>query len=173
MRNEIKETLIELSKHPNTADITESIINEAFKSETTVANDFRRHASKILSDILIKGYSLDRERLADMNYRETYLEHALSEFEEIRESNRLFYQKITDLFATAIDYSAESNITKNFYEAVFESEGLFKTNASSFSEESRELQEIAEFYISYAIDKARSGQLMFMRDWSALLRRLL
>ena len=66
-----------------------------------------------------QGYVLDKDRLINGQiFDEDYFDHLVSEIQEIRASERRFYQKITDIYATAVDYSVDSKTTKDFFETV-------------------------------------------------------
>jgi len=97
----------------------ESIISVWFKVNSQRAIEFRTWARKILREFSIKWFVLDKERLKNWNYLwEEYFEELLAEIKEIRASERKFYQKITDLYATAIDYNKDSQTTKDFFAKV-------------------------------------------------------
>ncbi len=97
----------------------EMIISVGFRTNSERAVQFRNWATSILKQFSIKGYVLDKERLKNGNFlNEEYFEHLLEEIREIRASERKFYQKITDIYATAMDYSYESNVTKTFFKTV-------------------------------------------------------
>ncbi len=97
----------------------DSIIAIWFKVNSNKAVEFRRWANKILRDFSIKWFVLDKERLKNWNYLwEEYFEDLLLEIKEIRASERKFYQKITDIFATALDYDSNSPITKIFFATI-------------------------------------------------------
>ena len=61
---------------------------------------------------------LDKSRLINADFDEDYFDHLISEIQEIRASERRFYQKITDIYATAVDYSLNSQTTKDFFATV-------------------------------------------------------
>lgn len=83
------------------------------------AIQFRQWAINILRDFAIRGFVLDKERLKNGSFfNKEYFDHLLAEIREIRASERRFYQKITDIYATAVDYNVESEITKTFFAAV-------------------------------------------------------
>ena len=83
------------------------------------ATQFRQWATKVLDTFTKQGYVLDKNRLVNGQiFDEDYFDHLLSEIQEIRASERRFYQKITDIYATAVDYSADSQTTKNFFATV-------------------------------------------------------
>lgn len=73
----------------------------------------------ILKQYSVKGYVLDKERLKNGTFlNENYFEELLQEIRKIRISERNFYQKITDIYATSLDYNASSPITKDFFKTV-------------------------------------------------------
>ena len=83
------------------------------------AIQFRQWATSILKDFAIRGYVLDKERLKNGSFfNKAYFDNLLEEIREIRASERRFYQKITDIYATALDYNAEAEITQTFFATV-------------------------------------------------------
>ena len=75
--------------------------------------EFRQWAIAILRDFSIRGYVLDKERLKNGAYfTKEYFDNLLEEIREIRASERNFYQKITDIYSTAMDYNKDSEITR-------------------------------------------------------------
>lgn len=97
----------------------DAIIAVGFKVNSKRAVEFRLWAINVLKQYSIKGYVLDRERLKNGTFlNENYFEELLGEIREIRISERNFYQKITDIYATSIDYNASSQLTKEFFKTV-------------------------------------------------------
>lgn len=97
----------------------EWIIAVWFKVNSNRAIEFRTWARRVLKEFSIKWFVLDKERLKNWNYLwEEYFEELLAEIKEIRASERKFYQKITDLYATALDYDKNSKTTKDFFAKV-------------------------------------------------------
>ena len=83
------------------------------------ALQFRQWATKVLDTFTKQGYVLDKNRLINGQiFDEDYFDHLISEILEIRASERRFYQKITDIYATAVDYSLDSQTTKDFFATV-------------------------------------------------------
>lgn len=77
---------------------------------------FRQWATARLSELLVKGFTLDDERIkAGRTLGGDYFEELLARIRDIRVSERMFYQKITDIYATSIDYDAAAEITKTFF----------------------------------------------------------
>ena len=95
------------------------IIAVGFKVNSERAVQFRKWANQIAKDYTIKGWVMDDERLKRGTYlTEKYFDEQLERIREIRASERKFYQKITDLYATAIDYDKNSATTRRFYATV-------------------------------------------------------
>lgn len=97
----------------------DAIIAVGFRVNSERATQFRQWVINILRDFAIRGYVLDNERLKNGSFfNKEYFDHLLAEIREIRASERRFYQKITDIYATAVDYNVESEITKTFFATV-------------------------------------------------------
>lgn len=97
----------------------DAIIAVGFKVNSKRAIDFRLWAINILKQYSVKGYVLDKERLKNGTFlNENYFDELLQEIREIRISERNFYQKITDIYATSLDYNVASPITKGFFRTV-------------------------------------------------------
>ena len=103
------------TKHYN----LQMIISVGFKVNSERAVQFRKWVNQIAKDYTIKGWVMDDERLKRGTYlTEKYFDEQLERIREIRASERKFYQKITDLYATAIDYDKNSATTRRFYATV-------------------------------------------------------
>ena len=97
----------------------EAIISVGFKVNSNRAIQFRQWAINILKNYSVRGYVLDHERMENgAFFSEDYFEHLLDEIREIRASERRFYQKITDIYATAMDYNVNAPTTKEFFAKV-------------------------------------------------------
>ena len=97
----------------------DAIIAVGFRVNSARASQFRQWATGVLRDFAIRGYVLDKERLKNGSFfNKAYFEDLLGEIREIRASERKFYQKITDIYATAMDYSAEAESTQTFFATV-------------------------------------------------------
>lgn len=97
----------------------DAIIAVGFKVNSKRAIEFRLWAINILKQYSIKGYVLDKERLKNGTFlSENYFDELLQEIREIRISERNFYQKITDIYATSLDYNVNSPVTKDFFKTV-------------------------------------------------------
>jgi len=94
----------------------EAIIAVGYRVDSQRAIQFRQWATKVLSEFSKKGYLLDKNRLInDQVFSKQYFDELVAEIQEIRASERKFYQKITDIYATAVDYEANSSTTKKFF----------------------------------------------------------
>lgn len=96
------------------------IIAVGFKVNNDRAVQFRKWANSIVKDYTIQGWAMDDERLKNGGSVLTreYFDHLLERIREIRLSERRFYQKITDIYATALDYDTSSKTTKKFFARV-------------------------------------------------------
>lgn len=96
-----------------------AIIAVGYRTNSERATQFRSWATKVLGTFTKQGYVLDKDRLINGQiFDEDYFDHLISEIQEIRASERRFYQKITDIYATSVDYDKNSAITKEFYATV-------------------------------------------------------
>lgn len=118
---------MELVKKEGTRDVKrniefyslDAIISVGYRVNSLRATQFRRWATNILKTFTIQGYVLDKERMKNGTFIDKdYFEKLLEEIREIRLSERRFYQKVTDIYATSIDYDAKSPITINFFKKV-------------------------------------------------------
>ena len=95
------------------------IIAVGFKVNSQRAIDFRLWAINVLKQYSVKGYVLDKERLKNGSFLdENYFDELLQEIREIRISERNFYQKITDIYSTSLDYNSKSPLTQEFFKTV-------------------------------------------------------
>jgi len=98
----------------------QAIIAVGFKIENERAVQFRKWANQIVKDYTIQGWVMDAERLKSGGsiLNEDFFERQLEKIREIRLSERRFYQKITDIYATALDYDPSATATQRFFAAV-------------------------------------------------------
>ena len=103
------------TKHYN----LDAIISVGYRVSSVRATQFRQWATQVLREFAIKGYVLDKKRMENGSFLgEYYFEHLLEEIREIRLSERRFYQKITDIYATSVDYNNDAPTTKAFFAKV-------------------------------------------------------
>ncbi len=97
----------------------DAIISVGYRINSIRATQFRQWATKVLKTFAVQGYVLDKKRLENGQiFDEEYFEHLLDEIREIRASERKFYQKITDIYTTAVDYSPTAATSKDFFAMV-------------------------------------------------------
>ena len=97
----------------------DAIISVGYRVNSLRATQFRQWATGVLREFAIKGYVLDRQRMENGSFLgEDYFERLLAEIREIRLSERRFYQKITDIYATSVDYNKDAPTTKVFFAKV-------------------------------------------------------
>ena len=98
----------------------DAIISVGYRVNSYQATQFRIWATRTLKEYMIKGFVLDDERLKQANqvFGKDYFQELLERIREIRASERLFYQKITDIYALAADYDKNAPITKEFFATV-------------------------------------------------------
>ena len=103
------------TKHYN----LQAIIDVGFKVNNQRAVQFRKWAGQIVKDHTIQGWTMDVERLKKGHmFTDEYFERQLEQIREIRLSERKFYQKVTDLYATAFDYDKDAKTTRLFFQTV-------------------------------------------------------
>jgi hypothetical protein len=97
----------------------DAIIAVGYRVNSQRATEFRKWATNVLRDFTLHGYVLDKKRMENGTFfDEDYFERLLNEIREIRLSERRFWQKITDIFATAFDYDPTSKTTESFFKKV-------------------------------------------------------
>lgn len=116
VQEEAKRTVTREVKHYN----LQMAIAVGFKVNNERAVQFRKWANQIVKDFTIQGWVMDEERLKNGGsvLTKDYFEKQLQKIREIRMSERRFYQKVTDIYATAIDYDVTSKLTKTFFATV-------------------------------------------------------
>ena len=97
----------------------DAIISVGYRVNSFRATQFRQWATSVLREYAIRGYVLDRKRMENGAFLgEDYFEHLLAEIREIRLSERRFYQKLTDIYATSMDYNKDAPTTRLFYKRI-------------------------------------------------------
>ncbi len=94
------------------------IISVGYRVKSVQGTQFRIWATKRIHDYIVKGFTLDDERLKQEGGRNRYFEELLQRIRDIRSSERNFYQKITDIYSTSIDYREDVELTKHFFATV-------------------------------------------------------
>ncbi len=97
----------------------DAVISVGYRVNSTRATQFRQWCTFVLRQFAIRGYVIDKKRMENGSFiGEDYFEHLLAEIREIRLSERRFYQKLTDIYATAIDYNRDAPTTRLFFKKV-------------------------------------------------------
>ena len=150
------------------------IIAVGFKVNNERAVQFRKWANSIVKEYTIKGWAMDGERLKNGGSVLTveYFDRLLEQIREIRLSERRFYQKITDIYATALDYDRTAKTTKQFFAKV--QNKIVKSDVSVAKnylsdQEMRSLELIVSAYLDLAEDRAERHIPMTMEDWAKRL----
>lgn len=94
----------------------DAIISVGYRVNSIRATQFRQWCTYVIRQFSLRGYIIDKKRMENGSFiGEDYFEHLLSEIREIRMSERRFYQKLTDIYATSIDYNKDAPTTRLFY----------------------------------------------------------
>lgn len=97
----------------------DAVISVGYRVNSVRATQFRQWATQVLREFAIKGWVLDRKRLENGTFLgEDYYERLLEEIREIRLSERRFYQKVTDIYSTSLDYNRDAPTTRDFFAKV-------------------------------------------------------
>lgn len=97
----------------------DAIIAVGYRVNSIRATQFRQWATNVLRQYAIRGYVVDRKRMENGSFLgEDYFEHLLAEIREIRLSERRFYQKLTDIYATSMDYNKDAPTTRLFFQRI-------------------------------------------------------
>lgn len=97
----------------------DAIIAVGYRVNSIRATQFRQWATSVLRQFAIRGYVLDKKRMENGTFLdEDYFEHLLAEIREIRLSERRFYQKLTDIYATSMDYNKDAATTRQFFKRI-------------------------------------------------------
>ena len=97
----------------------DAVISVGYRVNSLRATQFRQWTTNIIRQFAIRGYVIDKKRMENGTFiGQDYFEHLLAEIREIRLSERRFYQKLTDIYSTAIDYSSDAATTKLFFKKI-------------------------------------------------------
>ena len=126
-KREIRNSMVELlisqlenkGQDIETISSFDAIIFAGFRADSIQAIQFRQWATSVLRQYAIRGYVLDKKRMENGTFLgEDYFEHLLAEIREIRLSERRFYQKLTDIYATSMDYNKDAPTTRLFFKRI-------------------------------------------------------
>ena len=104
-------------KAPNYYNL-DGIISVGYRVKSNQGTQFRQWATKRIHEYIVKGFTMDDDRLKQEGARSRYFEELLQRIRDIRSSERNFYQKVTDIYATSIDYKNDNKLTKEFFATV-------------------------------------------------------
>ena len=97
----------------------DAVISVGYRVNSLRATQFRQWTTNVIRQFAIRGYVIDKKRMENGTFiDQDYFEHLLAEIREIRLSERRFYQKLTDIYSTAIDYSSDAATTKLFFKKI-------------------------------------------------------
>jgi len=96
----------------------DAILAVGYRVRSEQGTQFRKWATERLREYLIKGFTMDDERLKQGGGRARYFQELLQRIRDIRSSERMFYQKVTDIYATSIDYKVDAELTQKFFATV-------------------------------------------------------
>lgn len=108
----------EFSKKPTNYYNLDVIISVGYRVKSLQGTKFRIWATQRLKEYIVKGFAMDDERLKQGGGRSRYFQELLQRIRDIRSSERNFYQKVTDIYATSVDYRADNELTKKFFATV-------------------------------------------------------
>ena len=115
VQNEGSRQVKRKAKHYN----LEMILAIGYRVRSHRGTQFRKWATERLNEYLVKGFTIDDDRLKEMrNFGEDYFDELLERIRDIRASEKRFYQKITDIYATSVDYEPNAGITQKFFATV-------------------------------------------------------
>lgn len=149
-----------------------------FKVNNERAVQFRKWAGQVVKDYTIQGWVMDKDRLKNFGtiLTEDYFERQLEVIREIRVSERRFYQKVTDIYSTALDYDSSAKITQDFFKKVqnkfLKSDVIVAKNYLE-KDELKALELIVSGYLDFAEMQANRHIPMTMEDWAKHLDRIL
>lgn len=157
------------------------IISVGYRVSSDRAIQFRRWATNVLKQFAKKGYIIDKKRMENGTFLdEDYFEELLAEIREIRLSERRFYQKITDIYATSIDYDKKSPTTIKFFKKVqnkmhyavtHQTAAEIVYNRADHTKEQLEL--IVSAFLDLAEARAKRNIPMTMEDWASRIDKYL
>lgn len=153
----------------------QAIIAVGFRVNNDRAIQFRKWVNTIVKDYTIQGWAMDSDRLKNGGsvLTKEYFDHLLEQIREIRISKRKFYQKVTDIYATALDYDKSARTTRLFFAEVQNNLHWAIHRHYLSKEELQALERIVTLYLDYAEYQAGRHIPMTMQHWSQRLNRFL
>ena len=143
----------------------DAIISVGYRVNSIRAIQFRQWATSVLREFAIRGYMLDRKRMENGSFLgEDYFEHLLAEIREIRLSERRFYQKLTDIYATSMDYNKDAPTTQLFFKCI-QNEMHYVVHQHTAAEHD-DMGHIVTAVLDFAESRAKRHIPMTMEDWA-------
>jgi hypothetical protein len=143
----------------------EAVIAVGYRVNSKKALEFRKWATSTLKDFILRGYVLDKDRMEnDYIFDDDYFERVLEEIEEISLSKRRFWQKITDIYATAFDYDPHSTITRDLFAKIINKDQFLTQHQTA--PELANLAQIVSKYLDIAKQRAIAKIPMDMDSWA-------
>lgn len=112
-----KESVREVSRDTKHYNL-DAILAVGYRVRSNRGTQFRKWATERLREYLVKGFTMDDERLKQAGGKARYFEELLQRIRDIRSSERMFYQKVTDIYASSIDYKSDAELTQKFFATV-------------------------------------------------------
>lgn len=145
------------------------IISVGYRIKSTVATKFRQWATQRLREYIVKGFVLDDERLKNPDQPFDYFEELIRRIQDIRTSERRFYQKITDIYATSVDYDPTDEMSMNFFKTVQNKMhwAITGKTAAEIIYERADSSEINMGLTSWRGEKVRKGDVTVAKNYLA------
>ena len=159
----------------------DAIISVGYRVNSIRATQFRQWCTNVLRQFAIRGYVIDKQRMENGTFLNVdYFEHLLEEIREIRMSERRFYQKITDIYATSIDYNPDAPTTRIFFKKV-QNKMHYAVHGHTAAElivervnaEKEHMGRIVSAFLDLAEDRAKRHIPMTMEDWATRIDKFL
>ena len=159
----------------------DAVISVGYRVNSVRATQFRQWCTNVLRQFAIRGYVIDKQRMENGTFLNVdYFEHLLEEIREIRLSERRFYQKITDIYATSIDYNPDAPTTRIFFKKV-QNKMHYAVHGHTAAEliveranaEKEHMGRIVSAFLDLAEDRAKRHIPMTMEDWATRIDKFL
>lgn len=159
----------------------DAVISVGYRVNSVRATQFRQWCTNVLRQFAIRGYVIDKQRMENGTFLNVdYFEHLLEEIREIRMSERRFYQKITDIYATSIDYNPDAPTTRIFFKKV-QNKMHYAVHGHTAAEliveranaEKEHMGRIVSAFLDLAEDRAKRHIPMTMEDWATRIDKFL
>ncbi len=141
------------------------IISVGYRVKSSIATTFRQWATAQLKEYIIKGFVMDDERLKNPDLPFDYFEELTRRISEIRTSEKRFYRKITDIYATSVDYDPKDQRSILFFKTVQNKEEAIIAKNYLNERELLVLNNLVEQYLVFAEGQALQRVPMYMQDW--------